>query len=158
MLIVAVLFVSMPFLFWNATWFGRPLTDDQIAKAFQDRKHAREIQHALTQIELRIEQNDPASGAGIRSWLLSPTIRSREIRVTDAWVMGQDNTAPEFREALAQNAGRRRSHGARNAALSLVRFGDDSGPRRNRLDARPVRGLSLRSPARCASASSPARR
>ena len=46
-LIVAVLFVSMPFLFWNATWFGRPLTDEQIAKAFQDRKHAREIQHAL---------------------------------------------------------------------------------------------------------------
>ena len=30
---LALLFVLMPFLFWNATWFGRPLTDDQLAKA-----------------------------------------------------------------------------------------------------------------------------
>src|SRR5208282_2462841 len=49
-LIVALLFVLMPFLFWNATWFGRPLTDEQISKSLADRKHAREIQHALTQI------------------------------------------------------------------------------------------------------------
>jgi biotin carboxyl carrier protein len=126
-LIVAVLFVSMPFLFWNATWFGRPLTDDQIAKAFQDRKHAREIQHALTQIEQRMERNDPT----VRHWY--PQLVNfasdplTEIRVTDAWVMGQDNKAPEFHEALSKMLTDADPMVARNAALSLVRFGDSSG-------------------------------
>ena len=126
-LIVAVLFVSMPFLFWNATWFGRPLTDDQIAKAFQDRKHAREIQHALTQIEQRMEKNDPS----VRRWY--PQLVNfasdplPEIRVTDAWVMGQDTTAPEFHEALRKMLADADPMVERNAALSLVRFGDASG-------------------------------
>jgi HEAT repeat protein len=126
-LIVAVLFVSMPFLFWNATWFGRPLTDDQIAKAFQDRKHAREIQHALTQIEQRMEKNDPT----VRHWY--PQLVNfaddplTEIRVTDAWVMGQDNKSPEFHEALGKMLADGDPMVARNAALSLVRFGDSSG-------------------------------
>jgi len=126
-LIVAVLFVSMPFLFWNATWFGRPLTDDQIAKAFQDHKHAREIQHALTQIEQRIEKND----ATVRRWY--PQLVSfandplPEIRVTDAWVMGQDTTALEFHDALRNMLADADPMVARNAALSLVRFGDASG-------------------------------
>src|SRR5271167_96600 len=47
----------MPFLFWNATWFGRPLTDAQISKALADRSHPREIQHVLTQLEARIESH-----------------------------------------------------------------------------------------------------
>jgi biotin carboxyl carrier protein len=126
-LIVAVLFVSMPFLFWNATWFGRPLTDDQIAKAFQDRKHAREIQHALTQIEQRMERNDPT----VRHWYPQLVTFAddplTEIRVTDAWVMGQDNKAPEFHEALSRMLSDADPMVARNAALSLVRFGDPSG-------------------------------
>lgn len=126
-LIVAVLFVSMPFLFWNATWFGRPLTDDQIAKAFQDRKHAREIQHALTQIELRMEKND----SSVRRWYPQLVTFANdplpEIRVTDAWVMGQDNTAPEFHDALRKMLADADPMVARNAALSLVRFGDNSG-------------------------------
>jgi HEAT repeat protein len=126
-LIVAVLFVSMPFLFWNATWFGRPLTDDQIAKAFQDRKHAREIQHALTQIEQRMEHNDPT----VRHWY--PQLVNfandplTEIRVTDAWVMGQDNKSPELHEALRKMLADGDPMVARNAALSLVRFNDPSG-------------------------------
>ena len=126
-LIVAVLFVSMPFLFWNATWFGRPLTDDQIAKSFLDRKHAREIQHALTQIEQRMEQKDPT----VRRWYPQLVTFANdpltEIRVTDAWVMGQDNTAPEFHEALKKMLTDADPMVQRNAALSLVRFGDASG-------------------------------
>ncbi len=126
-LIVAVLFVSMPFMFWNATWFGRPLTDSQIAKAFQDRKHAREIQHALTQIEQRIENKDPS----VRQWYPQLVTLANdpltEIRVTDAWVMGQDNTAPEFHDALLKMLADADPMVQRNAALSLVRFGDASG-------------------------------
>jgi biotin carboxyl carrier protein len=126
-LILAFLFVLMPFLFWNATWFGRPLTDSQLAKALADRSHPREIQHAMTQIESRIEARDPAA----RSWypqlvqLAADPID--EIRVTDAWVMGQDNKAPEFHSALVQLLGDANPMVRRNAALSLVRFGDDSG-------------------------------
>jgi len=126
-LIVAFLFVLMPYLFWNATWFGRPMTDAQIGKALTDRSHPREIQHALTQIETRIEAHD----AAVRRWypnvaaLASDTLD--EIRVTDAWVMGQDNTAPEFHAALLKLLADANPMVRRNAALSLVRFGDDAG-------------------------------
>jgi HEAT repeat protein len=126
-LALALLFVLMPFLFWNATWFGRPLTDDQISKSLADHKHAREIQHALTQIELRMEAND----ASVRRWY--PQIAAlasdpvTEIRVTDAWVMGQDTTSQEFHDALRKNLTDPQPMVQRNAALSLVRFGDNSG-------------------------------
>jgi hypothetical protein len=125
--IMAFLFVLMPFLFWNATWFGRPLTDDQIAKALADRAHPRQIQHALTQIETRIESRD----ASVRRWYPEVvTLASHpldEIRVTDAWVMGQDNTSPDFHRALLNLLADPNPMVQRNAALSLVRFGDDSG-------------------------------
>jgi hypothetical protein len=126
-LILALLFVLMPFLFWNATWFGRPLTDAQIGKALNDRAHPREIQHALTQIEARMEARD----ATVRRWypemvtLASDPVD--EIRVTDAWAMGQDNTSQEFHGALLKMLGDANPMVQRNAALSLIRFGDDSG-------------------------------
>jgi biotin carboxyl carrier protein len=126
-LIVALLFVLMPFLFWNATWFGRPMNDAQIAKALADRSHPREIQHALAQLETRIETRD----AGVKKWYPQIAARSTdpvdEIRVTDAWVMGQDNTSEEFHRALLPMLKDPNVMVQRNAALSLVRFKDDSG-------------------------------
>lgn len=125
--LMAFLFVLMPFLFWNATWFGRPLTDPQIAKALADRAHPREIQHVLSQIESRIEGRDPS----VRRWypdlvkLAADPID--EIRVTDAWVMGQDITSQDFHVALKNLLADSNPMVQRNAALSLVRFGDDSG-------------------------------
>jgi hypothetical protein len=125
--IMAFLFVLMPFLFWNATWFGRPLTDPQIDKALADRSHPRQIQHALTQIETRIESRDPS----VRRWYPNVVALSAdpldEIRLTDAWVMGQDNSSPEFHRALLTLLDDSNPMVQRNAALSLVRFGDDSG-------------------------------
>ncbi|MGH9744654.1 MAG: hypothetical protein ACRD59_00915 [Candidatus Acidiferrales bacterium] len=126
-LIVAFLFVLMPFLFWNATWFGRPMTDAQIAKALADRTHPREIQHVLAQLETRIEAQDPR----VKQWypqivaLASDPVD--EIRVTDAWVMGQDNTSEEFHRALIPTLNDSNVMVQRNAALSLIRFKDDSG-------------------------------
>jgi biotin carboxyl carrier protein len=124
---VALLFVSMPFLFWNATWFGRPLTDAQISKALADRSHPREIQHVLTQLESRIEARDPA----VQKWYTQIMALAGdpvdEIRVTDAWVMGQDNTSDDFHHALLQLLADPNPMVQRNAALSLVRFKDDSG-------------------------------
>jgi hypothetical protein len=124
---MAFLFVLMPFLFWNATWFGRPLTDAQISKALVDRSHPRQVQHALTQIETRIEARD----ASVRRWYPAVVTLAAdpvdEIRVTDAWVMGQDNTSPDFHRALLNLLADPNPMVQRNAALSLVRFGDDSG-------------------------------
>ena len=126
-LIVAVLFVLMPFLFWNATWFGRPMTDEQLTKALNDRSKPREIQHALAQLETRIEARDPR----VKQWYPQIAALSTdpvdEIRVTDAWVMGQDNTSEEFHRALLPMLNDPNVMVQRNAALSLVRFHDDSG-------------------------------
>jgi biotin carboxyl carrier protein len=124
---LAFLFVLMPFLFWNATWFGRPLNDSQISKALTDHAHPRDIQHALTQLELRIEAGDPS----VRKWypqliqLAADPVN--EIRITDAWVMGQDNSSDDFHEALLKLLSDPNVMVQRNAALSLVRFKDDSG-------------------------------
>lgn len=126
-LIVAFLFVLMPFLFWNATWFGRPLTNDQIARALADRSHPREIQHAMTQIESRIEVGDPSAHQWYPQIVQLASDPIDEIRVTDAWVMGQDNKAPEFHSVLLKLLADPNPMVQRNAALSLVRFGDDSG-------------------------------
>jgi hypothetical protein len=125
--VLTLSFVVMPFLFWNATWFGRPISDAQIAKALADRSHPREIQHVLSQFETRIERGDPS----VRTWYPQIVALSKdpidEIRVTDAWVMGQDNTAPEFHQALLPMLQDPNPMVQRNAALSLVRFQDDSG-------------------------------
>jgi hypothetical protein len=126
-LILAFLFVLMPFLFWNATWFGRPMTDAQISKGLVDRSHPREIQHALTQIESRIEARDPRVDRWYPQILALASDPIDEIRVTDAWVMGQDNKNPDFRGALIKLLNDRNPMVQRNAALSLVRFDDDSG-------------------------------
>jgi biotin carboxyl carrier protein len=126
-LVLALLFVLMPFLFWNATWFGRPITDNQIAKALADRSHPREIQHVLSQFETRIENGDPS----VKRWYPQMVALAKdpidEIRVTDAWVMGQDNTSAEFHAALLPMLNDSNPMVQRNAALSLVRFQDDSG-------------------------------
>jgi biotin carboxyl carrier protein len=126
-IVLTLAFVVMPFLFWNATWFGRPITDAQIAKALADRSHPREIQHVLSQFETRIERGDTS----VRKWYPQMVALSKdpidEIRVTDAWVMGQDNTAPEFHQALLPMLNDPNPMVQRNAALSLVRFQDDSG-------------------------------
>jgi biotin carboxyl carrier protein len=126
-LAIALLFVLMPFLFWNATWFGRPLNDGQISKALADHAHPRDIQHALAQLETRIESRD----SSVRKWypqiiqLASDPVD--EIRVTDAWVMGQDNSSDDFHRTLLQLLSDPNPMVQRNAALSLVRFKDDSG-------------------------------
>lgn len=126
-LAIALLFVLMPFLFWNATWFGRPMNDEQVSKALADRSHPRDIQHALAQLETRIETRDMS----VRKWY--PQIIQLagdpvdEIRVTDAWVMGQDNSSEDFHHTLLQLLSDPNPMVQRNAALSLVRFKDDSG-------------------------------
>ena len=130
-LVTAFLFVLMPFLFWQSTWFGRPLTDAEIEKNLADREHSRKAQHALSQIADRLGSRDPAIRGSARRWYPQVVALSGspvdELRLTAAWVMGQDNTAAEFRAALLRLLGDPHPMVRRNAALSLVRFGNSSG-------------------------------
>jgi biotin carboxyl carrier protein len=130
-LALAVLFVLMPYLLWQATWFGRPLNDEQMAKAFTDVVHPREAQHALSQVADRMENSDPAVRASAKMWyprvVLESTSPENALRSTAAWVMGKDPTDASFHEALQKLLSDGDPMVQRNAALSLVRFGDTSG-------------------------------
>ncbi len=50
-----------------------------------------------------------------------------EVRNTDAWVMGQDNSVAGFHETLLKMLADASPMVRGNAALSLVRFGDSTG-------------------------------
>lgn len=130
-LAVAFLFVLMPFLFWQATWFGRPLDDMQMAKSLADTEHPREIQHALSQIADRILSPDPAVRDSAKHFYPDVIRVSEtggdELRTTAAWLMGQDNSSPEFKNQLHTLLGDSNPMVRRNAALALVRFQDAAG-------------------------------
>jgi biotin carboxyl carrier protein len=127
MLAAALLFVMMPFLFWRATWFGGKMRDAEITRGLAGNGRARDIEHALTQAEERIRRDDPSA----RQWY--PAIAALaenpvdQVRLTAAWVMGQDNTSPAFHAALLRLLGDPQPMVAANAALALVRFQDDAG-------------------------------
>jgi biotin carboxyl carrier protein len=130
-LVLTFLFVLMPFLFWQATWFGKPLSTEDIRKALADREHPREIQHALSQVADRILAADEITRDSARQFypdvLRIAQTGGPELRLTAAWVMGQDNTIPEFHEQLLRMLDDGNPMVRRNAALGLVRFGDSSG-------------------------------
>ncbi len=125
-MVVAWAIVLMPFLFWRATWFGRSLSDAELSRYLQDNEHPRNIQHALVQIGERLSRNEPVS-----RWYPELVRLSRypaeEIRNTDAWVMGQAPSRPEFHEALLRMLHDEAPMVRSNAALALVRFGDAAG-------------------------------
>jgi len=127
LIILAALFIIVPFLTWYGTWFGRDISDEEIATYLADEKNPRQIQHALSRVEERIERGDPTVKKfypQIAALTKSPTA---EIRKTVAWVMGQDNKSEEFHQALLTLLNDTEPLVRRNAALQLVRFGDASG-------------------------------
>ena len=125
--ITAAAFVIVPFLFWRGTWFGRALPDAELGKYLTDKDQPRHVQHALVQIGERIEKGDTK----VKQWypavaaLTSSSVQ--ELRVTLAWVLGTDPQADEFHNALLVLLRDQDMLVRRNAALSLVRFQDDSG-------------------------------
>ena len=125
------LFVLMPFLFWQATWFGKPLDDAQLEKSLADREHPREIQHALSQLADRILARDAYTRDSARRFYPRVVQIARtgqpELRLTAAWVMGQDNSVPDFHQELLLLLRDPDPMVRRNAALALVRFSDASG-------------------------------
>ena len=127
LIIVAALFIIVPFLTWYLTWFGRALSDEKIAEYLADEKHPRNIQHALAQIEARMENGDPSVKKFYPRIVELAKNPTGEVRKTVAWVMGQDNNSEEFHRALLELLKDSEPLVKRNAALQLVRFGDASG-------------------------------
>lgn len=127
LIIVAALFIIVPFLTWYGTWFGRDLSDQDIATYLTEEKNPRHIQHALSRVEERIERGDPAAKKFYPQIIALTKSPTGEIRKTVAWVMGQDNKSEEFHQALLSLLSDNDPLVRRNAALQLVRFGDGSG-------------------------------
>jgi hypothetical protein len=121
------LIVLMPFLFWWNTWFGRRLSDQQLTEYLHDTKKPRHIQQALVQVGERVTGHDAAVTKWYPELVGLAANPVEEIRNTDAWVMGQDTSRPDFHEALLKMLGDDSPLVRGNAALSLVRFGDATG-------------------------------
>lgn len=130
LLAVAFVFLAIlvPFLFWQQTWFGTALSDEELRKNLDPAAKPRKIQHALVQLSQRLTDSGPAA---VSAWYpdvgklaAHPT---PEVRMTVAWLMGQDPTAAEFREPLTRLLQDADPLVRRNAALSLVAFGEASG-------------------------------
>lgn len=127
LIILAALFIIVPFLTWYETWFGRNLSDEDISTYLADEKNPRHMQHALTQVEERIEKADPTVRKFYPQIIALTKSPVGEIRKTAAWVMGQDNSSEEFHRGLLELLNDNEPLVRRNAALQLVRFGDGSG-------------------------------
>src|SRR5438132_3833663 len=127
LIIIAALFIIVPFLTWYLTWFGRALSDEDVATYLADEKSPRHMQHALSQVAERIERHDPQTKKFYPQVIALSKNPIAEIRKTSAWVMGQDNSSEEFHQALLGLLNDSDPLVRRNAALQLVRFGDASG-------------------------------
>jgi HEAT repeat protein len=123
LVVVAVLFVVVPFLTWYWTWFGRSLSDREIDEYLRD-ENPRHEQHALSQVAERIEKGDRGASRWNGQVVALAGSQSADIRMTAAWVMGLEHGSGEFHAALLRLLEDPEPIVRRNAALALVRFGD----------------------------------
>lgn len=126
-LALTLLFVLMPFLFWRATWFGRPLTDAQLADYLNPKSNPHDIQHGLSQVSDRIVRHDPTVTNFYPEVIALASSSEAPIRTMAAWTMGQDNQSAAFHTALLPMLKDPDPTVRSNAALALVRFRDSSG-------------------------------
>lgn len=127
LIIVAALFIIVPFLTWYATWFGRGLTDEKITEYISDETKPRHVQHALAQIAERLDKKDESARRWYPQIVALSNSNVAELRSNVAWLMGKDNRAQEFHAALLNLLKDKEPIVQRNAALSLITFGDASG-------------------------------
>src|SRR5215212_4984684 len=126
-LLLALLFLVATFLAWYFTWFGRELSDADVTKYLSDVRNPRHVQHALLQVQQRIERGDSSAKNWYPQLITLSGNPETEFRLTVAWLMGFDNNSPEFHEALKKLLQDQEPLVRRNAALALVRFNDPSG-------------------------------
>ncbi len=126
-LLLAILFVGGAFLTWYFSWFGRNLSDADISEYLVDVQRPRHVQHALLQIQERMERRDPSTKQWYPQIVRLAEHPETEFRLTVAWLMGFDNNSEEFHQALLRLLKDSQPIVRRNAALALVRFNDASG-------------------------------
>jgi hypothetical protein len=124
--LIAALFVFAAFLTWYFTWFGRELSDEQIATYLTEENKPRHVQHALSQIAEKINRGDQSVKRWYPQVVALAASPLTEIRMTVAWVLGHDNTSEEFHAALLGLLEDREPVVRRNAAVQLVRFNKDA--------------------------------
>jgi hypothetical protein len=103
------------------------LSDADISKYLADEKNPRHVQHALLQIQQRMERGDPSAKNWYPQLVTLSGNPETEFRLTVAWLMGFDNKSQEFHDALLKLLRDQEPIVRRNAALALVRFDDSSG-------------------------------
>ena len=123
--VVAALFVIVPFAYWYGTWFGRGLSDEQVEKYLGETNNPRHVQHALSQIAERVEKEGGVAERWLPRVVEAASSPFTDVRMTAAWVMGLDHRREEFRAALLRLLEDPEPVVRRNAALALVRFGDE---------------------------------
>lgn len=126
-LVVAWVVTLLPFLFWRTTWFGGKLNNQQTAQFLSDGIHPRNAQHALAQISDRLARGDQTVRQFYPQVMALADSPVMELRMTTAWVMGQDNQYAPFHSSLLKLLADPEALVRWNAALGLVRFGDAAG-------------------------------
>jgi hypothetical protein len=119
--------ILVPFLFWHATWFGTPLSNSEIQHYLTNLNDPQETQHALSLVADRIIRGDRSVARFYPDVAKLSNCPIPQIRETAAWVMGQDNTVPQFHQTLLELLHDSKPLVRMNAALALVRFRDSSG-------------------------------
>jgi hypothetical protein len=127
LVLAAIASVVVPALFWRGTWFGRPLDDDQLNRYLSDTERPRHVQHALSQISDRIARGDASVKPFQPKVLALAKSPERQVRITAAWVLGQDTEFQSAQGTLREMLQDPEPMVRRNAALALVRFGDAAG-------------------------------
>ena len=125
--IVPILLVLITFLFWYQTWFGRGLSDQEMAQDLSDTSVPHKTQHALAQLSDRMARGDPTAKRWYPQLLALAQNKESQLRLEAAWAMGQDNHSEDFHQALRKLANDPVPMVRWNAALALVRFGDGTG-------------------------------
>jgi len=125
--IVPILLVLITFLFWYQTWFGRGLSDHEMAQVLADTSVPHKTQHALAQLSDRIARGDPTVKRWYPQLLALAQNKESQLRLEAAWAMGQDNHSEEFHQALRKLIDDPVPMVRWNAALALVRFSDGGG-------------------------------
>jgi biotin carboxyl carrier protein len=126
-IVVPILLVLITFLFWYETWFGRPLTDQEMTSYLADTSVPHKTQHALSQLAERLARGDVTARRWYPELLALARHKEPQLRLLAAWAMGQDNHSEDFHQALRGLVADPAPLVRWNAALALVRFGDSAG-------------------------------
>jgi hypothetical protein len=127
--IVPILLVVITFLFWYQTWFGRGLSDQEMAQVLADTSVPHKTQHALAQLSDRIARGDPTVKRWYPQLLALAQNRESQLRLEARGRWGRIIIPRNFTKRCASLIDDPVPLVRWNAALALVRFGDGAGSR-----------------------------